>query len=294
MPVITRNMVDLKDEILTKIDEKINDFKIAIIAEIKDQIKDQVSEALEKEIKKREELESTVCMLQEHVQNYQKQVNELKDNQDKLEQYGRRLCIRIDGVPMVENETSNDILQNVKSIIDESSSEIQDVAIGKAHRIGKACTDKTSGVKCKSIIIRFTTFRHRTMLYHNRKNLKRNVKVKLDLTKNSIFTEAMQLVKNNEAVKFALVDINCLKVVFKDGNSLFFSDCDNLRDTHFFISNTFIRNARLKLAKNQAKAEQHPEAELLLFENYSLSSSTLPSKHNRRYSKKCTKTSTSV
>ena len=41
--------------------------------------------------------------------------------------------------------------------------------------------------------------------------------------------------------------------------------------TRFFISNTFISNARLKLAKNQAKANQHPEAELQLFENYSLS-----------------------
>ena len=56
-----------------------------------------------------------------------------------------------------------------------------------------------------------------------------------------------------------------------------------------FISSTFISNARLKLAKNQAKAKQHPEAELLLFENYSLSSSTLSSKYNRGYSKKCTK-----
>ena len=30
MPVMTRNMVDLQDEILIKIDEKFNDFKIAI------------------------------------------------------------------------------------------------------------------------------------------------------------------------------------------------------------------------------------------------------------------------
>ena len=35
--------------------------------------------------------------------------------------------------------------------------------------------------------------------------------------------------------------------------------------TRFF----FISNARLKLAKNQADAKQHPEAEFLLFENYS-------------------------
>ena len=51
--------------------------------------------------------------------------------------------------------------------------------------------------------------------------------------------------------------------------------------TLFFISNTFIRNARLKLAKNQANAKQHPEAELLLFENYSHSLSMLSSKNNR-------------
>ena len=71
------------------------------------------------------------------------------------------------------------------------------------------------------------------MFHHSRKNLKRNVKVKLDLTKKHylIFTEAMQVVKNNEAVKFVMADINCrLKVVFKDDISLFFNDYDNLRD----------------------------------------------------------------
>ena len=48
---MTRNMA--------KIDEKFNDFSIATITELRDQIKQEVSE----EFKKREELESTVCML---------------------------------------------------------------------------------------------------------------------------------------------------------------------------------------------------------------------------------------
>ena len=54
----------------------------------------------------------------------------------------------------------------------------------------------------------------------------------------------------------------------------------------FFMSYTFVSNTRLKLAKNQANAKQHPEAELLLFENYSHYSSTLSSKNDRTYSKK--------
>ena len=125
---------------------------------------------------------------------------------------------------MAGNETSNDVLQNVKSFIEESSSKIPDAAINRAHGIGKGYTDKITGMKCKSIIVRFTNFRHRTMFYHSRKNLKHNVKVKVDLTKKhySIFAEVTQLVKKNEAVKFVMADINCrLKVVFNDGNSLF-------------------------------------------------------------------------
>ena len=39
------------------------------------------------------------------------------------------------------------------------------------------------------------------------------------------------------------------------------------------------------MSKNQAKAKQHLEVELLLFENFSLPSSTLSSKHNKWYSK---------
>ena len=46
----------------------------------------------------------------------------------------------------------------------------------------------------------------------------------------------------------------------------------------FFISSNFISNIRLELAKNQPNAKQHPEAEFLLFENYSHSSSILSPK----------------
>ena len=51
--------------------------------------------------------------------------------------------------------------------------------------------------------------------------------------------------------------------------------------TFLFTNNSFISNARLKLTKNQAKAKHHSEAELLLFENYSLSLSTLSSKNDK-------------
>ena len=62
-----------------------------------------------------------------------------------------------------------------------------------------------------------------------------------------------------------------------------------LLNTRFFISNTRIRNTRLKLAKNHAKAKQHPGAGFSLFENYLPSLIMLSSKTDMRYSNKCTK-----
>ena len=56
-----------------------------------------------------------------------------------------------------------------------------------------------------------------------------------------------------------------------------------------FVSSTFIRNTRLKLAKNQEKSKQHTEAQLSLFENYSISSYT-SSKNNVHILKNMLKT----
>ena len=114
MPAITRKMTDLKNEILAKIYEKFHNFKSDFINEIKDQIKNEVSEAIGVEIKKREELKSTVAVLQQHVRNFQKQMTVLQSENEELEQYGRRLCIRVEGAPITDNETSEEVLKKVR------------------------------------------------------------------------------------------------------------------------------------------------------------------------------------
>ena len=63
------------------------------------------------------------------------------------------------------------------------------------------------------------------------KELKNNVKVKLDLTKSryTIFTRAIETAKQSNVVDYVMVDINCqLKVVFNNGRSKFFTDGNNL------------------------------------------------------------------
>ena len=51
-------------------------------------------------------------MLQEHI-HYQNQVNELKCKNEQLKQYGKRLCARIEGIPSVENEAHDEVLDKV-------------------------------------------------------------------------------------------------------------------------------------------------------------------------------------
>ena len=53
MPVNTRKMADLKDEILSKIDDKFSEFKLDILAELKQQLKTEVIETFKNELKKR-------------------------------------------------------------------------------------------------------------------------------------------------------------------------------------------------------------------------------------------------
>ena len=88
-------------------------------------------------MKNRIKIESIVSVLQQHVKICQKQITEMQQANEELKQYGRRLCIRIDGVPTVENKTSDEVLEKVKSLIKETSCDIPDVALDRAHRIGK-------------------------------------------------------------------------------------------------------------------------------------------------------------
>ena len=63
--------------------------------------------------------------------------------------------------------------------------------------------------------------------------------------------------------------------------------------TCFLYKQHFYKQRQPETVKNQVKVRQQPDAELLLSENYSLSSSTLSSKKSRRCSKKCTKSNRS-
>ena len=123
----------------------------------------------------------TKCKKKQAAELRELNINNHSRNKE-LEQYGRRLCLHIDSVPTVKDESSDDVLDFTKSLFKEAKVAVLDNVLDRVHRIGPGYRDRVTNKKCKSIIVRFTTFQHRTLFYRARKKLKSGFKVKLDLT----------------------------------------------------------------------------------------------------------------
>ena len=143
--------------------------------------------------------------------------------------------MRIVGVSSVDRETSNDVLEKVKEICARSNLEIPDSNLHRAHGIGKPYFGKIKKVKCKSIIVRFNTFRHWTLLYRAKKEIKhkKGYKIRLDFTKRRYLmpSEANKLASDNQNANFCYADVNCrLKIRWNDNQEDFFDTLEDLRD----------------------------------------------------------------
>ena len=97
---------------------------------------------------------------------------------DDLEQYESRLCLRILDVDGDDSETSDDVFDKSTELFNKLKLDIPGVCIDRAK--------KTPG-RVGPIIVRFTTWCHRTMVYRKRKDCV-NCKITLDLTKTCMGT----------------------------------------------------------------------------------------------------------
>ena len=207
-------LLDLKRDLATK--DCINELKLLIV----------------KQRKRIDELESKVVVMENLIEK-------LQERCDDNEQYQKRLCLRIDGVELPQDndgESGDKCLSTVKKIFKELKVNVPDWVIDRAHRIGKVKVN--GGKRSRQIIVRFTTWRHRTQVYRARKKSTK-YKIRLDLTKEKMkfLATANDMLKSNgkaEEGSFVFADVNCrpcLKLV--DDFKYFASEKEMLR----FISN---------------------------------------------------------
>ena len=146
---------------------------------------------------------------------------------DNLEQYGRRLFQRILDVDGDDSETSDYLFDKCAKLFSKLEFVILGACIDRAHRIGK----KMPG-RGKPIIVRFTIWRYRTMIYRKRKDWV-NCRITLELTKTrmDILKEAIDLARESDHISYALADINCsLRVKLTNGSFKFFNTIDDLNN----------------------------------------------------------------
>ena len=213
--VVSEELKSYLDEQFDNLADKndISAMKQEVMASITNMVKEQGDKltALEETI---DVLEAKNAMLESHVV-------QLRSNQESQEQYSRRLCLRIDGIRFPANgnqESSDDVLEKVKHVFNEIGVEVPDAVIDRAHRIGpKSFGD---GKAKQQVIVRLTTWRHRTAVYRARKKSSK-VKIRLDLTKPrlSLIIAANELLKQHKD-SFAFADINSHPVLILMANSL--------------------------------------------------------------------------
>ena len=126
-----------------------------IIADLKKEITKEIQHEVSKQYKR---LDFGNKMLKKQVAELRELNINNQSRSEKLEQCGKRLWLRIDGVCTVKNESSDDVLEFTKSLFKEAKVAAPDNVLDRAHRIASSYTDRITSKKCKSIIVKFTTF----------------------------------------------------------------------------------------------------------------------------------------
>ena len=175
----------------------------------KDCIK-QLSDKINQQNEKIDILEAKVAVME----NY---IRKLEQSVDDQEQYHRRLCLRIDGIPAAapgKSESGEQCLTKVKQMFKKLNVNVPDTVIDRAHRIGNRSGNR------HQMIVRFTTWRHRTLAYRARKKPESPYKIRLDLTKKRLSTViATNDVLQAKKLGFSFADVNC-RLCAKIGDKL--------------------------------------------------------------------------
>ena len=120
------------------------EYKKDVVKEFKIVLVNEINCLEENHNKKLIELESTISMLQKQIITL-KGITNAKCEEN--EQYGRRLCLRFDGIIKEKDETVERVVTDLKSKWkDVGIKNIPDAVVDRAHRIGKPYVNTETNV----------------------------------------------------------------------------------------------------------------------------------------------------
>lgn len=158
----------------------------------------------------------------------------LRKEIDDLQQYGRRSCMVIAGIPPANNDQAEDTEEKVIITLASNFNIDENLlrnGIDKAHRLGP----KDENNK-QATIVKFKTHSMRSKIYRLRKTTRdKRIKLKVSLTKQrqGFLDVANKTVENSPSVEFAFADENgnirvLLKEKFKNKKTMAIQELDDL------------------------------------------------------------------
>ena len=102
------------------------------------------------------------------MRNWKKRYELLERRLDDSEQYSRRTCLRVNGIPYNGNETAEKSLELVKNEVAKLGVSLSNCEFDRTHRVGFSKDKDGNPVSDRQMIVKFTTFRVRTLIYRSR------------------------------------------------------------------------------------------------------------------------------
>ena len=162
------DMTAIVHAVLSSVKDELKDFINDTVKSMAQSVADAVSSTMTEKMKKLEDdnqnLSKDVTSLRSKYDDLAGKYSLLLLAQDKAEQYSRRNCLRISGIPESDDEDTDSI---VLAIATECDANIDIADIDRSHRLGKIKhpSDKHDNKPVKlhrDIIVKFTSYRSRS------------------------------------------------------------------------------------------------------------------------------------
>lgn len=129
-----------------------------------------------------EQLLKKYTALENRVNTLEREKEELNKKVDFLEQYTRRNSVRVFGIPEKKNENTDELVLEVFN--NNLGLQITAENVDRSHRVGAY---NPVSKKPRGIIVKFTSYRYRNLVFQNKKKLKgTKLTIKEDLTRNRL------------------------------------------------------------------------------------------------------------
>ena len=180
-----------------------NDISQATVNFLEELIKrsnEAILQKLDASVKHVAHLTAKLDEAQDVIKTLREEIDTIKVDADDLQQYGRRLNVRIEGIEYVRGESEDELYEKVKENLSEVDVKIKKRDVIRFHRSAAPKRNNYDGRLCAQVIVKFARWEHRRAAHFANKKAcegRKSFRVHHDLTKRryNLLSQAREALK---------------------------------------------------------------------------------------------------